>query len=1279
MQFCELLLVQYPEKIKKPEPIHRAILYCSTHSSSGTRRKCLSILKRIVCSLSGASFARCLFRELNKFLDTNKILNKTESDDKENESSNSLTSHSVVECITTLFSLSCTCVEDIQLLAIDSLLATHHPAVVALTPNLWIKIIKHFKIKPKDLVAQKSLQFKQLLIEDYANKQTFENALATLVSVHGDIILPDITRKVLTQLEDPRICQISKDDYFIFLTPEGELYDKSVIPGDDSNAEINLKRESKVYSYKDQIEELQLRRELEDKRRKEGKIKPPKLTPKQQEAIKNQTIKEQGIRNRLAELNTLILNSISMIQAAARGNPLQLSLYFKDLLPSLLQDLQSPLAAPYICKLFTSLRKTVFSDELDTLGELISYVTLRLAKPQCDLDINWESENLNKAMVRTVSLIHQKTVPKKTEEEHTQECFTVPAFCYTFPFLKYSLTSNYARNHDELLHDGLQIINEHAKLRGSEDNGIKDLHHPKYLPTKQILSLLVDIINSTNGRIQSQCEACLLEVAACISGNIGCAKATTEEIDVLLGALQSPATVVRDAALRGLNIDILSLPNFETNYEYALNVYKRIWIARFDENEENRSLAQQLWEKANMEFPVMLSDILLDDIEHPVESVQSAAAKSLAALLETDQSQVEDTLKHLIQLYKDRLKMIPARVDEFGREVEKAIDTWFPRRGVALALVELAPLLTDELIADLIQFFVFQSLGDRNETVRKEMVNAALRVVDFHGKETVGTLWPVFDDFMGKSSKSATYDAVKQAVVILMGSLARHLDKDDPRIKPIVLRLIQALSTPSQTVQEAVANCLPHLIPSVKDDSPGYVNKLLHQLLKGDKYGERKGAAYGLAGLVKGMGILALKQHDIMTKLTEAIQDKKNYKHREGALFAFEMLFQMLGKLFEPYIVHVLPHLLQCFGDTSQYVRTAADDTAKVVMSKLSGHGVKLVLPSLLAALEEDSWRTKTGSVELLGAMAYCAPKQLSSCLPSIVPKLIEVLSDSHMKVQEAGADALRVIGSVIRNPEIQAIVPVLLKALQDPSNKTSVCLQTLLDTQFVHFIDAPSLALIMPVVQRAFIDRSTETRKMAAQIIGNMYSLTDQKDLMPYLPTIIPGLKTSLLDPVPEVRSVSARALGAMVRGMGESSFEDLLPWLMQTLTSETSSVDRSGAAQGLSEVVGGLGVEKLHKLMPDIISTAERTDIAPHVKDGYIMMFIYMPVVFTNEFTPYIGQIINPILKALADENEYVRDTALKAGQRIVTLYADSAILLLLPELEKGLFDENWRIRYR
>lgn len=57
-------------------------------------------------------------------------------------------------------------------------------------------------------------------------------------------------------------------------------------------------------------------------------------------------------------------------------------------------------------------------------------------------------------------------------------------------------------------------------------------------------------------------------------------------------------------------------------------------------------------------------------------------------------------------------------------------------------------------------------------------------------------------------------------------------------------------------------------------------------------------------------------------------------------------------------------------------------------------------------------------------------------------------------------------------------------------------------------------------------------------------------------------------MDPIPEVRSVAARAIGSLIRGMGEENFPDLVPWLLDTLKSDGSNVERSGAAQGLSEV---------------------------------------------------------------------------------------------------------------
>ena len=92
--------------------------------------------------------------------------------------------------------------------------------------------------------------------------------------------------------------------------------------------------------------------------------------------------------------------------------------------------------------------------------------------------------------------------------------------------------------------------------------------------------------------------------------------------------------------------------------------------------------------------------------------------------------------------------------------------------------------------------------------------------------------------------------------------------------------------------------------------------------------------------------------------------------------------------------------------------------------------------------------------------MAYCSPRQLSLSLPIVIPRLTEVLTDSHAQVRTAANKSLKQFGEVITNPEIQKLVPTLLKALVDPA-KTSLALGSLLKTTFMHYIDHSSLALV--------------------------------------------------------------------------------------------------------------------------------------------------------------------------------------------------------------------------
>jgi hypothetical protein len=599
----------------------------------------------------------------------------------------------------------------------------------------------------------------------------------------------------------------------------------------------------------------------------------------------------------------------------------------------------------------------------------------------------------------------------------------------------------------------------------------------------------------------------------------------------------------------------------------------------------------------------------------------------------------------------------------------------------------------------LTSFLMAYGLADTNDDVRGAARNALRDIVATFGAsdDAIAFLLPTLEgvlntgmhqlDSLGSlpSDKiirnTTAADRRKEGAVVALGSVALHLKgaENEEKIDSTIDMLISTLSTPNESVQSSVADCLAKLMKKGKTQArlEDILKGLLSDCLYGETHAQRKGAAYGISAAIKGSGIASLKKFEVVKRLEEAA-DSGSQSNKEGSLFAIELLSARLGLLFEPYVIVLLPSLLKSFSDSSDHVRTAAAHTADLIMSKLSAHGVKLVMPAVLTAFDDQAWRTKQASIQMLGSMSHLAPKQLASALPKVVPKLTEAFSDTHPKVKASAQEALEEISKVVKNPEISSISAVLLTALTDPSEGTIKALESLIETEFLHAIDAPSLALIVPILHRGLRDRVATTKRYGALIAGNICTMiNDPKDFLPYLPTLLPDLQLAMLDPIPDVRSTSAKAVGSLTRGLGEDSLPDLRAWLIEKLRDQgVTSAERSGAAQGLTELLVAGGAQVVEDVMKEEILPL-RSHPQASTREGVLWVLTFLPSSLGQSFTPLIDVSLPALIGGLSDDSEPVRDVAMRAGRVLIRSHGKDHVNKILPSLENGLIDEDSRIR--
>ncbi|KAG5840714.1 hypothetical protein ANANG_G00191620 [Anguilla anguilla] len=272
LQLCERLFLDHSQRLtsSKSQMYHHAVVVVLLSRSWRVRKPAQLTVKKLLSSLGGSSLALSLLGELRSVINAHKVLPQEQLLSEAGELTELGRAYAPPRVLKEALCVICSVVgqqndaAEAERLAIEVLVMAHHPSI---------------------------------------GLSAVRNAVGALSVLSPCKLLPRVTERVTEWLRNPALNQVTREEYAIMLTPEGELHDKSIIQSaqQESTKIGNLKRENKAYSFKEQIIELELQQEI---KKKKGIKEELQLTSKQKELMQNQLEKEGAIRKRLLGLDS---------------------------------------------------------------------------------------------------------------------------------------------------------------------------------------------------------------------------------------------------------------------------------------------------------------------------------------------------------------------------------------------------------------------------------------------------------------------------------------------------------------------------------------------------------------------------------------------------------------------------------------------------------------------------------------------------------------------------------------------------------------------------------------------------------------------------------------------------------------------------------------------------------------------------------------------------------------------------------------------------------------
>ncbi|KAL7795149.1 armadillo-type protein [Trichoderma ceciliae] len=324
-------------------------------------------------------------------------------------------------------------------------------------------------------------------------------------------------------------------------------------------------------------------------------------------------------------------------------------------------------------------------------------------------------------------------------------------------------------------------------------------------------------------------------------------------------------------------------------------------------------------------------------------------------------------------------------------------------------------------------------------------------------------------------------------------------------------------------------------MPSEGAESIKILDELFQKLTVSKEAADIKQSAGELAGFINGRIDDQAVPEKIIGDIKKGLANKKDATAREKSAIAVEAIasHSEVGANVEPYLIVLLPSLLAAVGDKITAVKNAATAAVLAIASAINGNAVKSALPYLMESIRTaQKWPEKMAALDFILALVKTAPAQLSYRVPDLIPVVSEAMWDTKKEVKEHAYNTMEIICQLIVNRDIERFIPELIKCIAKPENVPET-VHLLGATTFVTEVQEPTLALMVPLLDRGLAERETAIKRKAAVIVDNMCKLVDDPNIVaPFLPKMMPGLQKNydnLADP--EAREKTKQALDTLYR----------------------------------------------------------------------------------------------------------------------------------------------------